>query len=392
MATGTPESARDLADAPLTFDPTEFQGIVADATQGRLSKLNGKVTITADVLDELKEVAAEAIEEAQKLDAAEKALDDAYAADQSDKETYDKGVQEAKDALEAAQREYDRREKELLAKLNDILAKILGISDDGSPLDSDRWDEDGDPTKPKSKDGSPSDKPSSDNPSSDSPGDNPSSDSPGQTKLSSDTNPAQQQQQTYPSVTPQQQQQQQPSAAMSPSAGMPTAASPSAFNSPRPRSSDKDKRKDSDIDTDRDSALPVAAPVATPVPIDRGTSGTGITTRDVSGKPSTSLSTAGQVPGAANSNNPRGMGGSGGMVGGAPIGAGSKADTAGKRGSKRFDLESLFKPDDNDQSVNSGTLSKDSLAAKEKAREAEEDRMRKAMRDSVKQIMNKKAG
>ncbi|ORV10047.1 hypothetical protein AWC04_01065 [Mycolicibacterium fallax] len=385
-----------MADSPLTIDPTEFQGIVADAFGGRLAKLNGSVTITADVLDELKDVAAEAIEEAQKLDAAEKALDDAYAADQSDQETYDKGVQEAKDALEAAQTEYDRREKELLAKLADILAKILGIGDDGSPIDNSKdWrDDDQDPTKPKPSSDKPGDSPSSDKPG-DSPGDSTSSDSPGQTKLSSDTaTPTQQQQQAYPSVTPQQaqQQQQQPSAAMSPSAGMPQSQSPSmSLNSPRPRDRDKDKRQDSDIDR---GVLPIAAPVATPVPIDRGTSGTGITTRDVSGKPSTGLSTAGQVPGAANANNQRGMGGSGGMVGGgAPIGAGSKSDTASKRSSKRFDLESLFtKRDDDDQSVNSGSLSRDSLAATDKAREAEKDRMQEAMRESVKRLMNKKAG
>lgn len=387
MATRPGDSARDMADAPLTIDPSEFQGIVADATQGRLSKLNGKVTITADVLDELKAVATEAIEEAQKLDAAEKALEDAYAADQSDKETYDKGVQEAQDALVAAQNEFDRREKELLAELESILAKILGISGDGSPLDDDGGRDDQDPTKPKSFD-SPSDKPSSD-----SPGDSPSSDTPGQTKLSSDTNPAQQPQQSYPSFTPQQAQQQQPT--MSPSSGMPQQSpnvSPSAFNV-RPRS-DKDKDKPRDIDSDR-GVLPVATPVPAAVPIDRGTSSSGITTRDVSGKPSTSLSTSGQVPGSANTaNNPRG--GVGGMVGGAPppIGSGGKSDTAGKRGGKRFDFEALMgKPDDRDQSVNSGSLSRDSLAATDKAREAEEDRMRKAMRDSVKRMMtDKKAG
>ncbi|MCB1257364.1 MAG: hypothetical protein KDB26_09680 [Microthrixaceae bacterium] len=389
MATRPGDSARDMADAPLAIDPSEFQGIVADAFNGRLNKLNGSVTITADVLDELKEVAAEAIEEAQKLDAAEKALDDAYAADQSDQETYDKGVQEAKDALVAAQAEYDRREKELLAKLNDILAKIIGIGgEDGDPWNSDRWDEDDNPTKPMSKEGSPSDKPSSD-----SPGDSPSSDNPsGQTQLSSDTaTPTQQQ--AYPNVTPQQAQQQQQPAGMSPSMGMPQSQSPSSsLSSPRPRSDkDKDTRKDSDIDR---GVLPVAAPVATPVPIDRGTSGTGITNRDVSGKPSTSLSTSGQVPGAANANNVRGGGVGGGMMGGAPIGGGSKADTASKRNGKNFDIDRLLsKPDDDNQSVNSGSLSRDSLAASDKAEETEQDRVYKAMRDSVKRMMSdKKAG
>ena len=381
-----------MADAPITFDPAEFQGIVADATQERLSKLNGKVTITADVLDELKEVAAEAIEEAQKLDAAEKALEDAYAADQSDKATYDKGVQEAKDALEAAQNEYDRREKELLARLEDILAKILGIGGEDGERDDDDWNSEPDPRKSPEEPNSPGDSPSSDSPSSDSPGDSPSSDTPAQTQLSADTaTPTQQQ--AYPNVTPQQAQQQQQPAGMSPSMGMPQSQSPSSsLSSPRPRSDkDKDTRKDSDIDR---GVLPVAAPVATPVPIDRGTSGTGITNRDVSGKPSTSLSTSGQVPGSVNGQNPRGGVGGGMVGGGAPIGAGSKSDTAGKRssGGKRFDIESLFTKDD-DQSVNSGTLSKDSLAAADKAREAEEDRMRKAMRDSVKRMMtDKKAG
>ena len=81
------------------------------------------------------------------------------------------------------------------------------------------------------------------------------------------------------------------------------------------------------------------------------------------------------------------------MMGGAPIGGGSKADTASKRNGKNFDIDRLLsKPDDDNQSVNSGSLSRDSLAASDKAEETEQDRVYKAMRDSVKQIMNKKAG
>ena len=165
--------------------------------------------------------------------------------------------------------------------------------------------------------------------------------------------------------------------------------SPSAFSTPRPRDRDRDKPKPH---TDL-GAMPVPTAVPAAVPIDRGTSASGTTTRDISGKP-TALSTAGQVPGAAAGQNPRGMGGSGGMVGGGgPIGGGNKADTAGKRSSKRFDIESLFtKPDKDDQRVNSGALSKDSLAATEKAKMDEEDRMYNAMRDSVKRIMDKNAG
>lgn len=393
MATRPGDSARDMADAPLAIDPSEFQGVVADAFNGRLSKLNGSVTITADVLDELKAVATEAIEEAVKLDAAEKALDDAYAADQSDQETYDKGVQEAQDALVAAQAEYDRREKELLAELESILAKILGISDEDDEKERKYgdWRDDQDPESDKPSPSS--DSPSSDSSSSDSPGDSPSSDTPAQTQLSADTaTPTQQQ--AYPNVTPQQAQQQQQPAGMSPSMGMPQSQSPSSsLSSPRPRSDkDRDKRQDSDIDR---GVMPVPAPVATPVPIDRGTSvNGGVTTRDVSGKPSTSLSTSGQVPGAASTvNNPRGVGG-GGMVGGGPIGGGSKADTASKRNGKNFDIDRLLsKPDDDNQSVNSGSLSRDSLAASEKAEETEQDRVYKAMRDSVKRMMtDKKAG
>ena len=154
---------------------------------------------------------------------------------------------------------------------------------------------------------------------------------------------------------------------------------------------DRDKRQDSDIDR---GVLPVATPVPAAVPIDRGSSGTGVTTRDVSGKPSafTNLSSAGQAAGAANANGARGGGGTGGMMGAPPIGGGSKSDTSAKRG-KNFDLDRLLsKPDDN-TSVNSGTLSKDSLAASEKAEETEQDRVHKAMRDSVKRMMSdKKAG
>ena len=65
----------------------------------------------------------------------------------------------------------------------------------------------------------------------------------------------------------------------------------------------------------------------------------------------------------------------------------------GSRGALRFDLESLFtKPDNDDQRVNSGSLSKDSIAATDKAREEEQDRMYRAMRESAKRAMEKKAG
>ncbi|MCB1258546.1 MAG: hypothetical protein KDB26_15655 [Microthrixaceae bacterium] len=392
MATGTAGTVRELADDPVHFDHDDFQGIVSDAADAKITKDNVATSTAASLVDEMKAVIAEAVEEAGKLATAEKNLYDATiafteASTPAERETAKKGVLEAMDALDAARAEYERREAEILAKIADILARMDGISDGDDAANSDRWDED-DPNKPKS------DKPSNDSPgdkpSSNSPVDSPSSDSPtdkGQTQLSSDTSPTAQQQPQQAQV---QAQPQQPT--MSPSSGMPQQSpnvSPSAFNV-RPRS-DKDKDKPKS-DTDL-GAMPVAAPVATPVPIDRGTSvNGGVTTRDVSGKPSTSLSTSGQVPGGANTNNARGMGGSGGMVGGAPIGGGNKADTSAKRSSKRFDIESLFKPDDNDQSVNSGALSKDSLAATEKAREDERNRMQEAMRESVKRLMNKKAG
>ena len=393
-------TVRELADSPITFDHDGFKGIVADAADGRLNKLNADVTSAADLEKELQEVVDEAADEVGKLAAAQKRFDDAVAAEADAdgaeaQRAAQKEMRAAKTALDAAKAEYDIKEAEILAKLLDILERAGLISGEtGTPLDNDHSLDD---PKPKSdKPDSPGDKPSSDSPVDKPSPDNPSSDSPsdspsGETQLSSDTaTPTQQQpQQSYPSVTPQQQQ--QPSSGMSPSAGMPTAASPSAFNSPRPRSSDKDKPRD--IDADR-GVLPVATPVPAAVPVDRGTSSSGITTRDVSGKPSTSLSTSGQVPGAANGQNPRG-GVGGGMVGGAPppIGSGGKADTAGKRGGKRFDLESLFtKPDTDDQRVNSGSLSKDSIAATDKAREEEQDRMYRAMRESAKRAMDKKAG
>lgn len=395
---------RELADSPITFDHDGFKGIVADTADGRLNTLNTDTTSAADLEKELTDVVAEAVDEVGKLARAQKRFDDAVIAEQNAdgpeaQRAAQKEMREANAALKEAQAEYDLKEAEILAKLLDILERAGLLSGGtGTPLDNDHSLDD---PKPKGSDkpDSPGDKPSDnspgDSPSSDSPGDSPSSDNPGQTQLSADTaTPTQPQ--AYPSVTPQQaQQQQQPSAAMSPSAGMPTAASPSAFNSPRPRSSDKDRDRDkSGIDADR-GVLPVATPVPAAVPIDRGTSSSGITTRDVSGKPSafTNLSSSVQNPNAANANNARGMGGSGGMVGGAPIGGGNKADTSAKRSSKRFDIESLFKPDDdNDQSVNSGALSKDSLAATEKAREDERNRMQEAMRESVKRLMNKKAG
>ncbi|MCB1258682.1 MAG: hypothetical protein KDB26_16335, partial [Microthrixaceae bacterium] len=375
-------TVRELADSPITFDHDGFKGIVADAADGRLNKLNADVTSAADLEKELQEVVDEAADEVGKLAAAQKRFDDAVAAEADAdgaeaQRAAQKEMRAAKTALDAAKAEYDIKEAEILAKLLDILQRAGLISGEtGTPLDDDGGRDDQDPTKPKSdkpSSDSPGDKPSSDNPSSDDPS------SPGQTQLSADTaTPTQPQ--AYPSVTPQQAQQQpQPSAAMSPSAGMPTAASPSAFNSPRLRS-DKDKDKPKP-DTDL-GAMPVASPVPVAVPLDRGSSvNGGLTTRDISGKPSTSLSTAGQVPGASNVNNARGMGGSGGMVGGAPIGGGNKTDTSAKRSSKRFDIESLFTKDDDDQSVNSGTLSKDILAAAEKAREDEKERMYRAMRD-----------
>lgn len=396
MATATGGTVRELADDPVHFDHDDFQGIVSDAADAKITKDNVATSTAASLVDEMKAVIAEAVEEAGKLATAEKNLYDATiafteASTPAERETAKKGVLEAMDALDAARAEYERREAEILAKIADILSRMDEIFDgDDSPTKDSEWDEDGNPKKPKAFDSTSSDnpdKPASESPSADSPSDSPTDK--GQTQLSSDTNPsAQQPQQAQVQASPQQQQQ-QPS--MSPSAGMPQQqpnVTPSAFNV-RPRDKDKDKPKS---DTDL-GAMPVAAPVATPVPIDRGTSvNGGVTTRDVSGKPSTSLSTSGQVPGGANTNNARGMGGSGGMVGGAPIGGGNKADTSAKRSSKRFDIESLFKPDDNDQSVNSGALSKDSLAATEKAREDERNRMQEAMRESVKRLMNKKAG
>lgn len=394
-------TVRELADDPITFDHDAFTGIVADAVDGRLNTLNTDTTSAADLEKELQEVAEEAETEVGKLAAAKKRYDDAVTAEAhadgaEAQRAAQKEMREANAALIEAQAEYDLKETEILAKLLDILTRaglLAGGTD--APLDNDHSLDD--PTKPKSEE-SPSDKPSSDEPASDSPGDSPSSDSPsdnGQTQLSSDTSPTAQQPQQQqaqaqqPQQSSPQQQQQQPS--MSPSSGMPQQSpnvSPSAFNV-RPRDRDKDKPKD--IDADRD-ALPVAAPVPVATSVDRGTSASGTTTRDISGKP-TALSTSGQVPGAANANNVRGGGPGGGMMGGGPIGGGNKADTSSKRSSKRFDLESLFtKPDDDDQRVNSGALSKDSLAATEKEREDEQDRMQKAMRDSVKRIMDKKAG
>lgn len=391
---------RELADDPISYDHDGFKGIVADAADGRLSKLNADVTSAADLEKELQAVADEAADEVGKLAAAQKRFDDAVAAEADAdgaeaQRAAQKEMRAAKTALDAAKAEYDIKEAEILAKLLDILQRAGLISGGtGTPLD-DGGRDDQDPTKPKGSDkpDSPGDKPSDSH--GDKPGDSPSSDSPsspGQTKLSSDTSPTQQQPQQ---AQAQPQQAQQPS--MSPSAGMPQQQqpniSPSAFNV-RPRS-DKDKDKPRDIDADR-GVLPVATPVPAAVPIDRGSSvNGGLTTRDVSGKPSTSLSTAGQVPGSAAGQNPRGgMGGGGGMVGGGPLGAGSKSDTVGgKRGGKRFDLESLFtKPDNDDQRVSSGSLSKDSLAATEKAREDEKDRMMAAMRESAKRAMEKKAG
>lgn len=402
MATATGGTVRELADDPVHFDHDDFQGIVSDAADAKITKDNVATSTAASLVDEMKAVIAEAVEEAGKLATAEKNLYDATiafteASTPAERETAKKGVLEAMDALEAAKVEYERRETEILAKIADILARMDGISDgtgegtDDPSKDGD-WRDDQDPTKPKGSD-NPSDKPSSNSPSSDSPSSDAPGETPGQTKLSSDTSPTTQQQPQQAQAQPQQAQQQQPS--MSPSAGMPQQqqpnVSPSAFNV-RPRS-DKDKDKPKS-DTDL-GAMPVASPVPVAVPLDRGSSvNGGITTRDVSGKPSafTNLSSSGQNPNAANANNARGMGGSGGMVGGAPIGGGNKADTSAKRSSKRFDIESLFKPDDNDQSVNSGALSKDSLAATEKAREDERNRMQEAMRESAKRLMNKKAG
>ncbi|MCB1257212.1 MAG: hypothetical protein KDB26_08915 [Microthrixaceae bacterium] len=391
-----PGSLRDLAESPISYSRDDYDNPVADVLDGHLATLNADTSTAAGLQDELKAVIEEAVTEIGKLAEAQKRYDEAEIAEAdadgpAAQRKAQKELREAKRALDEAEAEWETKKAELLAKLLDILqrAGLLG-GGTGSPRDNDRWDED-DPTKPKPSSDKPGDSPSSDSPSSDSPGDNPSSDSPsGQTQLSADTaTPTQQQQQAYPNVTPQQQQ--QPSAAMSPSAGMPTAASPSAFNSPRPR--DKDKDKPRDIDADR-GVLPVASPVPVATSVDRGSSvNGGVTTRDVSGKPSTSLSTSGQVPGAVNGQNPRG--GVGGMVGGAPppIGSGGKADTAGKRGGKRFDLESLFtKPDNDDQRVNSGSLSKDSISAMDKERTDEEDRMYRAMRESAKRAMEKKAG
>lgn len=390
---------RELADDPISYDHDGLQGIVADAVDGRLNTLNTDTTSAADLEKELTDVVEEAVTEVGKLAHAKKRFDDAVTAEASAdgasaQRAAQKEMKEAASALKEAQAEYDLKEAEILAKLLDILERAGLISGEtGTPLDNDHSLDD---PKPKGSDkpDSPGDKPSDNSPG-DSPGDNPSSDSPsspGQTKLSSDTNPAQQQPQQA-QAQPQQAQQQQPS--MSPSMGMPQQqqpnVSPSAFNvRPRDKDKDRDKRQDSDIDR---GVLPVATPVPAAVPIDRGSSGTGVTTRDVSGKPSTSLSTSGQVPGAVNGQTPRG-GVGGGMVGAPPpIGSGGKADTAGKRGGKRFDLESLFtKPDNDDQRVNSGSLSKDSIAATDKAREEEQDRMYRAMRESAKRAMEKKAG
>ncbi|MCB1256489.1 MAG: hypothetical protein KDB26_05250, partial [Microthrixaceae bacterium] len=150
---------RTEADAPLGFDPDSFQGIVADAVTLRLDEHNGAVTLSADLVGELGDLVDEWVEEVEKLEAAEANLDSAIAAynaaDTIDKETLRDGVIEAQDALDAARREYTRRETEILAKLADIIERMGGIGgdDDGKDKKSERdWrkeqDEDGTPGSP----------------------------------------------------------------------------------------------------------------------------------------------------------------------------------------------------------------------------------------------------
>lgn len=377
---------RGMADEPISYSRDDYDNPVADVLDGHLATLNADTEIAADLQDELQTVIEEAVEEVGKVTAAQKRYDDAVIAEQdaegaAAQRAARKELQAAKDALDAAKVEYERREAELLAKLADILerAGLLGGGEggDGDPTKNTRWrdQQEGDP-EPKAspeKPESPSNTPRSTEP----PGDsepkiyptNPATD------LSTSATPTQQQQ-AYP-VAQVQPQQQMPTS--SPSAAMPSIT-PSNFRSPSP-SRGKDKSKPSERNLD--GVYPVASPVPTQVPIDRGSSvNGGITNRDVSGKPSTSLSTSGQIPGSANANTPRGGGGfmGGAPMGGAgqPLGAGSKSTTA----SKIIDRDAtLTRRGDDDMSTSGGSLSRDSLEKLDKAESDEEDRIAKAIRE-----------
>ena len=181
-------------------------------------------------------------------------------------------------------------------------------------------------------------------------------DTKGQTELSSDPNAAQAQ-------TPQQQQQTPQQQGQSPQGQQQPQMSPAMS----PTNTPKFDPSKSDPSRDPSSRLPQPrTDLSSDKPLDRGTSTTGSTSKDVSGKasPVPGLTAQGQQTGQN-----MGRGGMGGMMGGMPHGAGM----GGQRGSGKKDKKGAVLSADRDQlgtstaedAVVGGILSKETLERKE---------------------------
>ena len=372
------------ADNPVTLDESTFQGVFADKLLEHLADYQSEAEKMATAAAELVKIKAEqdkadaalaaAPSEADVAAAYDKYLDsfDDEDADPSETRRLKQEWLDLKQERDKAVEDHRKKSEELTRRYKEAMEGIGGKdygdwdstegdgSDEGKPKGTGDFDSDDASKRQMSE---------SDFDNLMGGGETPS----GETQLSSDT-PT-----TAAPTSAMMPTQQQP--ATSPAA-MPTAAQTPAFSpspSVNPQRKDKDKSKDKEKEFE---PLPLPGVVtSSSAPLDRGSSTTGTTTKDVSGKGGT-IGLTNAAPGASTSStggNPRG----GGMVGGmpmgghgAPIGAGGKSTTAA--GSKILDADrTLTRRVDGDVSISGGTVSRDVLDIAEKQAAEEEDEIRR---------------
>lgn len=380
MISGTDAAHTSLEQAswePLRYDD-DNQGLFADATRPRINAYNDLATRGAELAAERKAI-LEDLETANARFAAAPTPADVKAAYDAYEDSFDNGddvethrllqkwkalKQERDDALEAhtaAVEDIARRNTEWVEAMTELqeMLKNAGVIPDPSENDDWRDDQDKD-DKPKGE-GKP-DSPSTPTRTLDDVIGGDDSTPTGKTQLSADTVAPAQSQSGYPTIYPAAAQ--QPTTA----AAMPSPSITPAFNSalnPSPSRAQKDKEKEKKRAEERINPLPVPSPVPAAVPIDRGTSTTGVTTKDISGKPSPVTALTNAAPGAgAQTAGGRGGVGGGGVVGGGMPGGGGSIGAGNKTTTSQKILDSdrtLARRPDDDPSVSGGIVSKENL-------------------------------